>query len=242
MKKIFLAFLLLLISSAAFSQGDVIEIWPVADCKNIEGLWAIEDIKNVGGIWTIATGETCQLFASDTSGTDLSGIAQYSAQRYKGVIFDNDSGSGTVKLCDYMYFTLGSVTGDITTLDYYVEVWLLDGSDEFDSSGTPTGRSSAVQGNNGWSTTKVGFPLSSDITMTFTGTEQYAIAVKAIAHSADPTTQGAYDGSIHCAMMFHNDSGTQLTGVYSMTYWDVDGANPVSDTDDMPRMEIDTKQ
>jgi hypothetical protein len=135
---------------------------------------------------------------------------------------------------------LGGGSGDQTVNDYYVEVWLLDGSSDFNSLVT-NGRSAKVDGSGSWDYSSVSFVFASDVVYDCSGTNQYAIVIKAIDDGDSADTAGEVDGTNYTGMGF-NDEGDTMNYCEGLAHWDGSGTLQAVDAEDDPKITVYTKQ
>jgi len=178
----------------------------------------------------------CTSYLASTSGTDTVYVAQYNTGEYRGVVFD-DANSGSICRVD---LTLGGKQGDISGLDYYVEVWLLDAGLDLV---TNVGRSDKVDGNNSWDYSLVPFNFTTSAPYDCTTSDQkYAIFVKAIANDAAASTAGAFSETNYC-FMYMNDEANAVSHLEGVGLW-ADTTNVLTsvDVEDDLRFTVYTEQ
>lgn len=130
-------------------------------------------------------------------------------------------------------------TGDLALLDYYAEVWLLDGSDGLD---TLIGRSAKVDGVDSWADELVEFTFSTPAAYNCTGTNQYGVIVKALDNNDAATTAGKSSATNFAETRYHNSSNT-MTHCVAKAEWDSsDNSITAKETSQMPYMSIGTMQ
>lgn len=179
---------------------------------------------------------TCTSLTSNSTNDTTQSICRYTGQEYYGFVFD-DSSSGTICQVDvYIYDMQGTASAN----DYYVEIWLLDGSDNLSSLVT-NGRSDKVDGA-AWSAESVTFTFSTNPTYDCTGGNQYGILIKSIDDDDAASTAGEFDGTNYPRVRYNN-AANSMTHCESLAYWDSgDSAADSLDATDMPYMEVHTIQ
>lgn len=227
-------FILLALSAPAWAvEVDHINGISITSHKTYDGIWSISKIKAHNG-FTLASALTCTLLSSNTSSDTTFEIHRYNNQQNYGLIWDDGSSGSICAIKFYIY----DVTGDVTGLDYYAEVWLLDGDSLQDSI---IGRSAKVDGA-AWSDELVAFTFSTPADYDCTGANQYALVMKAIANDAAATTTGTYSDTNYPRTRYSNGVNT-MTGNVSRATWNGAGSYiGVNDSSDMIRVEVWTMQ
>jgi hypothetical protein len=180
---------------------------------------------------------TCQLLTSNASYTSAWSIHRYNTQEYPGFIFD-DGSAGSI--CNVKW-SLGGVEGDTSGLDYYCEVWLLDGSNNL-TGASPVGRSDKVDGTTGWTYALVEFPFTTSAPYDCTGANKYGILLKAIADGAAADAAGTYSGTNYPKLRFNNGTNSLTHNDALATWTAATKALQSSDASDAPVVEVHTLQ
>ena len=229
--------LILLIPSMVFAGADQMGPYDLNKCKTMgRQATPVDSIKQIGRTTFSASTTACLLDTENTANHDTtSGLGQYSTQEYKGAIWDDGAISDVCRVD----VKIGNPQGDLTVNDYYVEIWLVDGSNELD---TFQGRSEKVDGSNAWYWTWVEFTFAADVTLDCTGSNEYAIVIKAIDSGDAASTAGEYDSTNYAAVAWVNDQGSAMTNFSRRGSWAADGSLTNSDYDDWWNVKVYTKQ
>ena len=204
----------------------------VTKIKAINGL-GVGSIKNQSGVELAA--QTCQSYTANTSYSHSQEMHRYPARGYYGLIFD-DGSSGSICTVSLLF---QSNTGDLALLDYYAEVWLLDGSDGLD---TLIGRSAKVDGVDSWADELGKITFSTPAAYDCTGTNQYAVIVKALNNNDAATTAGKSSATNFATTRYHATSNTMSHAVAKAEWDSTDNSITDKQTSQMPYMSIGTMQ
>ena len=235
MRKI-LPLILMFFVSTAYADVSHVAGQAVADLSHFAGQ-AKTDVSAKGG-QTLAASESCVSYISktDTVNRDLwDPVARYTGAEYRGMVFD-DAATGTLCQVDFWF---GNSGGTPANNDYYAELWLLDGGLAL-ASLVSDGRSAKVDGSS-WSGAWQSFTFSTPPTYDCTGTNKYAILVKAIDNDDAAATAGEFDGTNYTSLGTDDDDNT-MTGCEGVATWSAAGALNSIEAPDDPFMVIYTMQ
>lgn len=234
---ILLSILLSLCAPAWAVEVDAINGIPVSKLKAINGV-SITKIKAWNG-FTLASAFTCTAYVSNSTTSSIKAFHRYNSQQYEGIIFDDGSTGSICAVKFSFYDDVADGENTISAFDYYAEVWLLGAGSALD---TLIQRSAKVDGNPSWADAMVEFSFSTPADYDCSGSNQYGVLIKSVANDAAASTAGVYSGTVYPRTLYSNGTNN-MTGCVATAVWNsATKALNASDANDMPKIEIWTKQ
>lgn len=198
LKSIVVASIVLLSASFGFAQQtDFHQKMEISRLEKINGL-EVTRSENVGGIQIAQPGASCSVTSDGITLYTQDAVQSangFSGQNYVGIIWD-DAGSGSI--CEVSMQLTATGAGNLADRDFYIAVFKLDGGTKniIDyTSPTIAGYSDKVDGVDTWNQTEVTFTFTTPVAYDCTGTDQYGIALMAVANGNPPTGTPTLDNA-----------------------------------------------